>query len=97
MGKNCTIKDNCYSSPCGKMGTCQNFEHSFLCYCDPQWTGKNCETFACENSTCANGYCQGSNDDLYGCNCTRCWIGPDCDVSDPCNELTCENGGNLNL
>lgn len=95
MGINCTKKDYCYNSPCGQMGNCHNFEDSFLCICDPQWTGRNCETFACENSTCVNGYCQASTSDdaLFDCNCTRGWIGPDCNVLDPCTNLTCENGG----
>ena len=35
--------DECASSPCGH-GSCQDKVNSYVCTCDPGWTGPNCNT-----------------------------------------------------
>lgn len=41
---NCDLEINlCYSNPCGNNGVCISLESSFICICDPNFTGKTCE------------------------------------------------------
>lgn len=47
-GKNvslmCDLEINlCYSNPCGQNGICISLESSFVCICDPDYTGRMCE------------------------------------------------------
>ena len=41
----CDLEINlCYSNPCGQNGVCISLESSFVCICDPDYTGLTCET-----------------------------------------------------
>ncbi|XP_066267372.1 fibropellin-3-like [Branchiostoma lanceolatum] len=90
--------DDCASSPCVH-GTCSDIIGGYSCYCEPGWTGHNCDTGIneCESSPCVHGTCI-DGPASYTCRCANGWAGTNCeqDIDDcatnPCIHGTCTDG-----
>ncbi|XP_069142256.1 LOW QUALITY PROTEIN: neurogenic locus notch homolog protein 2-like [Argopecten irradians] len=86
------------SNPCIHGGICHNTDGSYICLCDPRWTGISCETDVDEckdsNPCLHGGTCLNSNGS-FSCNCPQTWTGDMCDVDvNECNTTDiCLNGG----
>lgn len=68
--------NDCQPDPCGENGTCIDLTNSFICICDPGYTGPDCHTLCddgpCNNnsscSLCEEGSC-GKTRLPYTCSC----------------------------
>ncbi|KAM9307657.1 cubilin [Gastrophryne carolinensis] len=77
-------------NPCVN-GICKPGVSSYICECDPGWTGTNCSVKIsnCSSNPCLNGGICIENMDGYMCNCSSGWTGFHCETQ------TQACGGNL--
>ena len=84
----------CRTNPCDH-GECQdNFNGTYTCICDDDYTGSMCENTIdqCASDPCVNGTCTDSFRG-YFCSCTAGFSGADCDTEiDECESNPCVNG-----
>ncbi|XP_060606389.1 fibropellin-1-like isoform X5 [Ruditapes philippinarum] len=88
-GSNCTINiDDCVDMPCLNGGTCNDGVNSYVCACQPGFTGQNCEIIDdCVSMPCANnGSCIDGVDEVT-CICTGQFTGQYCETCVPYNPL----------
>ncbi|XP_069067650.1 cubilin [Pleurodeles waltl] len=74
------VSDICqHRNPCVN-GQCIATISSYLCQCDPGWTGTNCteNVNECASNPCQNGGRCIDGVNGYSCNCTSTWTGPQC-------------------
>ncbi|KAI8514120.1 hypothetical protein Bbelb_084440 [Branchiostoma belcheri] len=92
-----TDMNKCAENPC-QHGTCENIDSGYYCFCQPGWTGQNCQQDLneCAKSPCGHGICL-NNDGAYSCACSHGWTGQKClqDFNEcttpPCQHGHCEN------
>ena len=74
----------CFSSPCENEGRCfQSDDGSdYICFCQPGWTGVNCETpiDLCDSGPCQNGASCNNFQTFYTCDCPPGFTGADCEI-----------------
>lgn len=88
----------CPKTYCTTLTTCWNHgecEIDYLgneaCVCDEGWTGTNCQTRTCSESTCVNGNCC-----VSGCCCDPGWSGATCNTFvgiDNAGDMHCQASG----
>lgn len=87
--------DPCASQPCSH-GTCTISASTWMCVCEPGWTGIECKDSIneCLSNPCLNaGVCI---DDVnsYHCICLTGYTGTYCQTPiNPCSSFPCENNG----
>ena len=95
-GPDCkTNIDDCMSNPCAPHGKCLDGIASFMCNCDPGFTGELCQTIDhCVGIECnGNGLCV-NNIDSYICNCSAGFNGSECEFNiDECLSNPCALNG----
>ncbi|CAF4820593.1 unnamed protein product [Rotaria sp. Silwood2] len=95
-GNRCeTVLNPCDSRPCS-FGTCVASSSTWLCVCEPGWTGIQCKNSIneCLSNPCLNaGVCiDGINE--YRCICLTGYTGTNCQISmNPCSSTPCRNNG----
>ncbi|XP_062853195.1 sushi, nidogen and EGF-like domain-containing protein 1 [Trichomycterus rosablanca] len=92
----CDEINECSSQPCMNGGTCRDRLASFLCECEPRFTGQRCQTEqdGCESNPCLNGgVCRGYRRTLV-CVCKDGYAGNRCQtLENPCVLQPCGNRG----
>ncbi|KAJ8307267.1 hypothetical protein KUTeg_015351 [Tegillarca granosa] len=91
----CTAaKHPCASDPCKNGGQCLEVNHGYMCICDLNYSGKNCEqTNHCFGVNCQNGGTCVSNMVGSSCVCATGFTGPNCESKlDACSSNPCVNG-----
>ncbi|KAK2514926.1 Svep1 [Columba guinea] len=101
LGLKCeTEVDECKSAPCHNNGMCKDGIGTFVCHCQPGYSGLLCEEDIneCSSTPCFNGgHCvDGKNG--YRCTCAKGFTGAHCEMevneclSNPClNRAICED------
>ncbi|CAF3380446.1 unnamed protein product [Rotaria sp. Silwood1] len=96
-GNRCeTVLNPCDSRPCS-FGTCvASSSSTWICVCQPGWTGIQCKDSIneCLSNPCLNaGVCiDGINE--YRCICLTGYTGTNCQISmNPCSSIPCQNNG----
>lgn len=95
-GRNCTVKDPCFPSPCQNSGQCiQQENYGFKCQCNSPYFGTYCHLHdSCNRNPCLNnGSCSTNQDGGYQCFCPAHYTGKHCEVRDPCRPSPCKNLG----
>ncbi|KAM3602158.1 uncharacterized protein V6R79_025216 [Siganus canaliculatus] len=90
--------DQCKPPPCQNGGNCQDGIDSYTCWCQPQFSGKNCEIEVYKQCSINNGgcshFCQ-MNADQPECHCAMGYrLGSDKRTCEPTEEFSC---GRVNL
>ncbi|KAH3746923.1 hypothetical protein DPMN_181341 [Dreissena polymorpha] len=83
----------CASSPC-VYGMCYDTATVYLCVCDRNYTGVNCDTAItpCSSNPCVHGDCYAGPRD-YICSCQTGYQGKNCDQTiTPCSSNPCVHG-----
>ena len=98
-GRTCEIQENyCFTEPCLNGGECQYFpgNHSFICLCDREHEGPECQIAkenTCElENNCTHGVeCKGSLHD-YTCICPEGLSGEFCEINEnDCADNPCQS------
>ena len=85
--------DECELVPCVH-GNCSDSINSYICHCNPGYTGINCETEIneCDSMPCVNGNCFESIN-YYTCQCHSGFTGLNCETNiDDCESTSCVGG-----
>ncbi|XP_067130878.1 uncharacterized protein [Centruroides vittatus] len=71
----------CDLQPCGEHGYCNLTESSYICECEPKFTGEHCtEPVApCNPNPCQNGECLIQTNGSFVCHCRVWYEGPFCE------------------
>ena len=95
-GEFCQNIDDCVGVTCSGNGRCVDGIDSFMCECDDNYTGDNCESIIdhCVGINCSgNGQCRNSFDG-YNCECDDNYTGDNCEsIIDHCVGINCSGNG----
>ncbi|XP_022096637.1 neurogenic locus notch homolog protein 1-like [Acanthaster planci] len=94
----------CSPNPCFNGGTCIDMGLMYMCVCNPDYVGTQCETpdDPCASNPCRNGaLCfrqdqRGTSDRTFHCLCQGDFTGTFCDLQllkSACDNNPCQNGG----
>ncbi|KAL3836256.1 hypothetical protein ACJMK2_021695 [Sinanodonta woodiana] len=92
------ITGACGSSPCMNGAVCQNNGDSFICTCQPGYTGQRCETNIneCSSSPCQNGGTCTDRLNGFECTCPNGYTGVRCEQTlEACGGLLSGENGSL--
>uniref|UniRef100_A0A672FBD3 Coagulation factor IX n=1 Tax=Salarias fasciatus TaxID=181472 RepID=A0A672FBD3_SALFA len=90
--------DQCDPNPCQNNGNCVDGLSSYLCYCQPNFSGKNCEIDVTQQCSVNNGGCShfcGMQTNRVVCRCAVGYrLGPDRRTCEPTVQFSC---GRVNM
>ncbi|CAD5122787.1 DgyrCDS11193 [Dimorphilus gyrociliatus] len=90
--------DECLINPCQNGGTCIDGLNEYTCNCTATgYMGKNCTRDVNECLTsgfCSNGGTCSNIIGSYNCTCTADYMGPKCQIRNPCADENCNGNGN---
>ena len=101
-GPNCQFYDQCHKFPCQNGGKCRNItsdnnsENDYVCLCEANYEGKNCEVLnLCKiENYCGRGTCTSKGHNKASCECQLGYYGDRCEHYDVCKVRNpCQNGG----
>ncbi|XP_037125413.1 coagulation factor IX-like [Syngnathus acus] len=85
--------DQCKPPPCQNGGSCHDGIKSYLCWCDPRFTGKNCEIEVSKQCSINNGGCShfcSMNSNGVRCHCASGYkLADDLVTCEPTGEFSC--------
>ena len=93
----CEDNNECLQNPCGNHGSCSNTDGSYVCVCDENYAGDNCDGINhCKDVNCNNGECH-NEETRARCICEQGWEGELCtDSVNDCPENACYGHGVCN-
>ncbi|KAM7398241.1 hypothetical protein PAMA_006237 [Pampus argenteus] len=85
--------DQCTPSPCQNGGVCEDAVNAYVCWCKPNFSGKNCEIEVAKQCTVNNGGCSHfcvMKVDVPVCRCAAGYtLGQDKKTCEPTGQFSC--------
>ncbi|KAM7374557.1 hypothetical protein PAMP_007205 [Pampus punctatissimus] len=85
--------DQCTPSPCQNGGVCEDGVNTYVCWCKPNFSGKNCEIEVAKQCTVNNGGCSHfcvMQVDVPVCRCAAGYtLGQDKKTCEPTEQFSC--------